>query len=211
MDNFIAYSAGLFDGEGTVGVYRIKNGRKTISGEKFYWTTRLTITGTYRPVIEKLHSFFKYGSVSLQKKQALQRTPSRTYDPKLCKQCWRWQITNKTNIELFLNQIRPLLMEKAEQVDIVLKFISGELDGPTASKLCKEAKKFEYYGEEIFVEKDFKGSKNPIAKLDESKVKIIKKCLSEGVRQASLAREYGVSKSVINKIAKGDAWSHVIS
>lgn len=210
MDTFVAYSAGLFDGEGTVGVYRVKNGRKTISGKTVYWTTRLTITGTYRPVIEKLHSFFKYGSVSLQKRQKKHRTPGKIYDSELCKQCWRWQITNKNNIKDFINQIRPLLMEKAEQVDIVLKFISGELDGPTASKLCKEAKKFEYYGEEIFAEKNFKGSKNPIAKLDEAKVKIIKESLSKGIRQVDLARQYGVSKSVIFKIAKGDAWSHVV-
>lgn len=35
--NSIEYFSGLFDGEGTVGIYAVGNGRKTNSGNKVYW------------------------------------------------------------------------------------------------------------------------------------------------------------------------------
>lgn len=208
-DQKIAYAAGLFDGEGTVGVYKVTNGRKTQSGQKCYWATRIAITGTYRPMIERLYQWFQLGSVTIQKRQAKRETPSRDYE--LCKQSWKWIITNKHDVKEFLTQIRPFLAEKADQVDVVLKHIDGELNGPVASKLCKEAKKFEFkYGEEIFKEVNFKGSNNPIAKLNEQKVREIKVRALNGERQVDLAREFGVKKSVICSILKGRSWKHVL-
>lgn len=209
MDQFTAYTAGFFDGEGTVGVYSQKGWNKNTK-HTIYWAVKLAITGTYRPVIEELHEFFEYGSVSKQKRQTKGRTPGKFYNPELCKQCWKWSLNNKKDIKDFLIRIRPMLREKASQANIVLQFINGELDGLTASKLCKEAKKFSYKdGEEIFVEPNFKGSANPMSKLNEEKVKQIKERVLTGERQVDLAKEFEVNKTIVNKIVNGTAWSHV--
>jgi len=205
----LAYVAGLFDGEGSVGVYKVKNGRNTESGEKYYYAGRMAILGLYRPVFLKLHKFFGYGTLTTQKRQALARTPGKTYDPRLCRQGWKWFITNKKDLRNFLIQIYPYLHEKKQQVKIVLDFIDGDIDGPTAEKLCKEAKRFEFHGEEIHHRSSMKGSDNPFAKLNEADVVRIKRRLAKGDKQSVLSREYNINKTTMSRIARGLSWSHV--
>lgn len=54
------------------------------------------------------------------------------------------------------------------------------------------------------------GSRNGNAKLDEKAVKRIKKLLARGeLTQTSIAKEYSVSKQIINGIKNGKRWAHV--
>ena len=54
-----------------------------------------------------------------------------------------------------------------------------------------------------------RGSKNGRAKLTEDDVRVIRRALSEGSRQVDIARRFGVSRSLINKIALRKFWRHV--
>jgi intein/homing endonuclease len=204
-----AYIAGLFDGEGSIGIYKVV--RK--NAELVNWSVKLAIYGTYRPTLQELYDQLGYGSLTTQKRQALNRTPSRDYDPQLCKQGWKFIISNKKEIRQFLLMIHPYLREKVEQADIMLKYIDGKLDGVMASVACKKAKRFEFK-EKDYVEinstHNFKGSNNPWCKLNESDVIRIKRRLTRGEKQVKIAKEYNVNKATICSIAHGRSWSHVI-
>lgn len=54
-----------------------------------------------------------------------------------------------------------------------------------------------------------KGSKNAASKLNEEKVKEIKKFILEGKSQRDIGRMFGVDKAVIGRIKNGTAWKHV--
>ncbi len=56
-----------------------------------------------------------------------------------------------------------------------------------------------------------KGSKHPNAKLDETKVKFIRKNYSKGTYiQSELAEKFGVSQLLISAVIRGKVWKHVI-
>lgn len=56
---------------------------------------------------------------------------------------------------------------------------------------------------------DHKGVRNAKAKLNDDKVRLIRKRLTEGETCAQLAREYGVTKESIWSIKVGETWKHV--
>jgi hypothetical protein len=53
------------------------------------------------------------------------------------------------------------------------------------------------------------GEKNPNAVLNEAKVKVIKRLLSEGVKNKDIAVRMGVTRSLISAIKNGKRWGHV--
>ena len=53
------YFAGIFDGEGTVGVYAGGNNSLTPSGNKTYWSVKLVVCGVYKPTIDAIWNHFK--------------------------------------------------------------------------------------------------------------------------------------------------------
>lgn len=53
------------------------------------------------------------------------------------------------------------------------------------------------------------GSRNPFAKLDETKVAAIKAEMRTGARNVDLAGKYEISVSTISKIKAGVVWAHV--
>lgn len=53
------------------------------------------------------------------------------------------------------------------------------------------------------------GSKNGSAKLDEDKVKIIKRKLKESISTRDLAKEFNVTRRVIQNIKQNKKWKHV--
>jgi hypothetical protein len=199
------YFAGLFDGEGSVGIYAVSNGKKRReSGQKNYWSPKLAIVGTYRPQIEAAYLHFGVGSISTQKRQALQKLPKGlTIDPKLCKQGWRWMAQRKSDILLVLERIFPYLIEKKEQAEIVMKFCKGELAGEEASKLCKGAKQFEFVSSSGESPRKSTGSPsewNPAAKLTYEQAQDIRRRVAAGERQVGIAREFGVTRTQVNRI-----------
>ena len=58
-------------------------------------------------------------------------------------------------------------------------------------------------------ERQARGAQNGRAKLNEQRVRMIKRQLLQGVPQAELARTYGVSTSVIRDIKREKTWRHV--
>ena len=56
---------------------------------------------------------------------------------------------------------------------------------------------------------DFRGSSHPGAKLNESKVRDIKKCLLRGVTGVEIAKRFGCSVYTVSNIKLGKQWTHV--
>ncbi len=54
-----------------------------------------------------------------------------------------------------------------------------------------------------------KGERHKMAKLTDRQVFEIKRLLREGIRQAEIARRFGVRPPNISKIANGQRWSHI--
>lgn len=54
-----------------------------------------------------------------------------------------------------------------------------------------------------------RGTNHHAAKLDDDKVRAIRKAHAEGRTDLQLAREYGVSEGTIHFIVKGQTWKHV--
>jgi len=202
MNRTDEYFAGLFDGEGTVGIYAVNSGRKDKdSGSKTYWTTRLGIVGTHRPMIEACQSHFGFGSLATQKRQKKQMTPRGEIDPKLCRQGWRWSITNRAQISIFLERITPYLFEKKIQCEVVMRFIKGELDGEQASLLCKKEKQFSFPANLGENKKGYCQSVAPNRKLDWEKILEIRRLYhKEGLTAKELYVKYGVSDTTMYKI-----------
>lgn len=55
-----------------------------------------------------------------------------------------------------------------------------------------------------------RGSERPQAKLTEHDVRLIRQYADAGVKKAALSRRFGVSQTVIRKIAKRESWKHVL-
>lgn len=198
------YFAGLFDGEGTVGIYAVSNGKKTESGNKNYWSIKLSIVGSHRPQIEAAYWHFYVGQLSTQKRQALQKFPKgKSIDPKLCKQGWRWMVQRKSEVLEVLERIYPYLIEKKEQAKICIKFCKGELRGDVAADLCKKAKQFEFLADLGEPARKSTGSTaewNPMAKLTFDQAQTIRQRVKNGERQINVAKELGLSKTVVSRI-----------
>ena len=54
-----------------------------------------------------------------------------------------------------------------------------------------------------------RGIQHTNAKLDERKVRLIRKWLARGVYQKVLARRLGVAQSTISQVARNIRWSHI--
>lgn len=55
-----------------------------------------------------------------------------------------------------------------------------------------------------------KGVANPQAKLDDGKVREIRRLRAKGVGPTELGRQFGVHRSLIKTITKNRAWTHVV-
>lgn len=99
----LPYLAGFFDGEGSIGIYTNGQGRGR--------TLRVQITQTVNPQSTMMLTSIrgKWGG-SLA-----------AYNKGLRRQAWNWQAT-ATRGYVFLRDIRPWLLIKAEQADVVLNW-----------------------------------------------------------------------------------------
>lgn len=205
------YIAGLFDGEGSIGIYATNNGVNTASGGKTYWAARLAIVGTHRPMIESVYKHFGIGQFSTQKRQKKTMTPKGEYDLALCKQGWLWAVTRKQEILYICEQIYPHLIEKSEQVKIAMDFCKNLIDGETASKLCKDAKRFSFpkeLGEPLRRSTGSPCELNPSAKLTFVQAEDIRNMVKNGFRQIDLVKQFNVSKNTISNIISNKTYTH---
>lgn len=53
------------------------------------------------------------------------------------------------------------------------------------------------------------GSNNAYAKLNEDKVRLIKQRLREGVLHRKIGLEFGIARTTVTTISRGESWSHV--
>ena len=186
----LAYFAGLFDGEGTVGVYATSNGKN----DKVYWSAKVAVTCTYRPAVEDFSRVFQVGQLSSDK---------RTKNHLGAKPLWRWQITNKADIAYFLSSVLPFLREKREQAEIVIAYCGGRIDGEEVANKLKHIKSIVFphdIGEgerRVFGNNSEDGS---CARTTYSVAEEIRARVRAGEKQCSLVKEYGFSQSMVSKI-----------
>ena len=198
------YFAGLFDGEGSIGVYA--NNAKSRGG----WSAKFGLDGTYRPMIEAAYQHFGVGNLRSAKRQAIRTCPKGSFDDSMCRQSWRWGIYRKSDVAYVLERITPFLFEKREQALIVLSFCRGELDGEVAAKRCREAKIFHYpanIGDESLTKLGSPAESNPMARLTYKEAELIRERVALGEKQINISRELGCSKSVISRIVLGKTYA----
>lgn len=101
-----AYLAGLFDGEGSVGYYW-----KTAIG---YHVAQAQISNSSPEIIDWLRVRIPFGSIAA------------TNNKKCRYNNWTWSCSSKTQLREFLEAIRPYLVFKAKQVDLLFSLWDAE-------------------------------------------------------------------------------------
>jgi len=116
-----AYYAGYFDAEGSLGVFPANAGRS--------WCTRISFGQTNPIVLQQLHSFYR-GTLSQIRRQRVN---------------WRdqthWTLTRFNVVACFLEDIRPYLGEKRDQVEAVLARFSTRMLAADARRLIRDLKR----------------------------------------------------------------------
>lgn len=98
-----AYIAGLFDGEGSVGWYEKSR------------TLTVLVCNTNFKALKWLQDHISYGTVNIK------------YENRNDWQnMWEWKIHSRQHVREFLSLIRPYLIIKADQVDLLLSFLDAE-------------------------------------------------------------------------------------
>lgn len=99
-------------------------------------------------------------------------------------------------------EIKKLLKSGTSQKEIAIKFNVS----PSTISEIKSGKKWAKIGEDISNIKKFN---KPNAKLNEEKVKKIKKLLSQGITQKEIAELFNINVAIISRIKLGKAWKYV--
>lgn len=134
----LEYIAGLFDGEGCIGLYRSKGGTRDFrftDESKLKppsWIRVVTIAGTYLPTLKIFKQMFG-GRVRQVKSANSEKNLKTTYE---------WIIGAKKDIINFLETIAPFLQEKKVQAILMLDFVkSVPLDHDKGFRIMEELKK----------------------------------------------------------------------
>ena len=105
----LAYIAGFFDGEGTVGVYA----RKARARNKSYWSLYIIISQVNPIPLIKIRDLFGGGIYS---------APQKTPTGEEAKLIWKWTISDR-KAEYFLRNIIDYLIVKKEEATLALAFM----------------------------------------------------------------------------------------
>lgn len=106
----LAYTAGLIDGEGHIGISGIKPGGER---KRPIHYLAVIISMCDLPIIEWLHNTFG-GSIANRTNQ-----PSRQNGR--CRPQWAWSL-HGSNAQIFLEQILPYLQVKRRQAELAIEF-----------------------------------------------------------------------------------------
>jgi len=127
------YAAGLFDGEGSIGIYRNKGSKDSRyrSGKRGpCWIRSVAINMCWKPILLEFSDRFG-GSVKTHRDNSGKRN----------KVLWQWKLGSRASIVSFLTVICPHLREKREQAETMLLEISGDLSTQVACDDLKRLKK----------------------------------------------------------------------
>lgn len=103
----IAWAAGLFDGEGTIGVYR----HTWTKGGRDVWALTMSISSACRSALEEVRAIIGEGSISKRKHSASAKTH------------WVWTV-HSMGVERVMHLLLPYLRIKREQVLTAKEFRS---------------------------------------------------------------------------------------
>ena len=118
-DEWLAYAAGFFDGEGSVVIQKVRPSGASVSPR---YSLQVQIGNTYRPILAIFLERFG-GAVYERKSQ-------NRYGKRMQ---WQWQARNDT-AAAFLEAVRPYLIEKADRAWLGLEFFNQKTK-PAAMKL----------------------------------------------------------------------------
>jgi hypothetical protein len=113
------YAAGLFDGEGYVGL--AKDGARL--------RLRLEVSGCYKPALEKLAE--RWGGIVYKDKR---KDPAWRTE-------WKWHLGGRGDIAHFLSEVQPYLLEKRSQVGLVLAMLGGNVSREMADAELRRMKR----------------------------------------------------------------------
>lgn len=103
----LAYMGAMMDGEGCFNIRNPKRG----GGNDF--KPRITVTNTSKPLIDWLQRLFG-GTVYA--------VPVGRYNPNAAP-AWQWSIQDSRTLGYVVESIRPYLVAKGEQADVILRFL----------------------------------------------------------------------------------------
>ena len=106
LDTEKAYIAGLFDGEGCV----------TLTKSRNHHQPRILISNSDIRVIEWLQTKLPFGRYKAINSKNIRNSHT----------VWVWALGSKDNVKLFLILIRPYLIIKADQADLLLSLLDAE-------------------------------------------------------------------------------------
>jgi hypothetical protein len=138
----MAYSAGIIDGEGCISISRKKD--KTGNKRGLAFRPFVSVTNTGKPLLDWLEETTGLGSITI-----------RNYFDGRRKMAWLWQCWSQQAAQ-FVDAIRPYLVLKTEQADLLLEFMSRVGHGPF---LTDEQFNFQVACYEKFLELNKRGIK----------------------------------------------------
>lgn len=103
----LAYTAGIIDGEGTIGMYRRYD-------KPNFFRPLIAVTNTHFGLLEFLKSSFGMGTIQLTRKAMNNWKEAR-----------RWSIDTKLHAREFLSAIEPYLLIKRNQAKLLIEYIDA--------------------------------------------------------------------------------------
>lgn len=104
-ETMLAYLAGIIDGEGSIGIERLK---PTKNRKKDYYVCRLTVINTNEDIMQLLRRYLK-GNYDKRK-----LIPGR-------KPCFRWHVFGN-ELQWALAILEPYIVIKSKQLDVVMNY-----------------------------------------------------------------------------------------
>ena len=105
-----AYTAGLFDGEGSVSYYQRKEKRKGKKKAYNYWMIRCELSMTDQYVVEWMHKTLGFGTLT-------KRLPTKSWKGK--KTQWRWRCGYRDALT-FAKLLWPHVQVKLHKIEQIL-------------------------------------------------------------------------------------------
>ncbi len=109
VETELAWAAGLFDGEGTLGAYP----RKRLNGQKaIKWTIQARLAMVEHEPVRRFHEIVRVGTVN-----------PRHIDKPNCRSQLEWQ-AGSNNVVRVLNKLMPYFVAKREQAELLLELVA---------------------------------------------------------------------------------------